>query len=165
MGRRSYVVAIDRQAVALDRFDRVGRRPHAFIGDRRIKWRQVDRPHRLRAEHEGIVRYAFAVDLRFQREIADAVEARVRIARYSAFQQVDGCEIARVLERAPQRDHAPFAAVIVLRRPVIAVACIEPAADRRQRDLLIAHHGVGLQAPLQGGEIGERLERRAWLAL
>ena len=82
-----------------------------------------------------------------------------------AVEQIDGGKVLRVLQRAAQRDDAGRAAVVVLRGPVVLRARVEAAADRRQRDRLVAHQRVRLQALLQGRQIGQRLERRAGLAL
>ena len=70
-----------------------------FIRDGRIECREVDRPHRLRAEHEWIVPQTFPINLRFQGELAKAIEARFRAALDTAIEQMDGGEIARILER------------------------------------------------------------------
>ena len=77
-------------------------RPHAFIRDRGIERREIDRPHRLGAEHERIVAHAFAVDLRLHRKVAQAIEAGFRLLFDAAVEQVHGREIARVLQRAAQ---------------------------------------------------------------
>ena len=77
-----------------------------FVGDGGIEGREVDRPHRLRAEHERVVAHAFAVDLRFDRERANAVEAALGVVFDAAVEQVDGREILRIFERAAQRDDA-----------------------------------------------------------
>ena len=55
-------------AIALDRFDHDRRRAPLFVGDRRIGGGKIDRPHRLRAEHERIMLQAFAIHLRLDRE-------------------------------------------------------------------------------------------------
>ena len=81
----------------------------------------------------------------------------------AALEQMDGREIARVLQRAPQGESAPDAAVVVLRRPVIPLAGAA-AADRRQRDRLVADQRVGLQALAQRRQIAQRLDGGARLA-
>ena len=63
-------MAIDRLSIALDGIHDMGRGPQPFIRDRGIERREIDRPHRLGAEHERIVAHAFAVDLRLDRELA-----------------------------------------------------------------------------------------------
>src|SRR5262249_56732017 len=97
-------------------------RMQAFIRDGGIECREIDRPYRLRPQHEGIIPHAFAIDLRFHRELAQAIEARLRSALDAAVEQMDGGEIARILERAPQRGNAARTAVVVLRRPGIPSA-------------------------------------------
>ena len=62
----------------LDRLDHMGRGAQSFIGDGGKKRRQIDRPYRLGAENERIIMYAFLVNLRLERERADAVEASLR---------------------------------------------------------------------------------------
>ena len=52
------LLAVDDLAVALDRLDDVRRRAEAFVGDRGVEHRHVERPHRLGAEHERIVALA-----------------------------------------------------------------------------------------------------------
>src|SRR5262249_40339472 len=103
------------------------------------------------AEHDRVVALAIGVELRLLGELAHAIEAELRGAFDAAVEQADGGEVARILERAAERQHAPGPAVVVLRRPVVAVA--RAAVDRRQRDRLAAHQPVGLQAraPAGGG--------------
>jgi hypothetical protein len=116
-------VAVDGRAIALDRIDHVGRGSQSFIRDRGIERRKIDRPHRLGAEHERIIPHALPVDLSFHRELADAIEARLRSVFDAAVEQVDGGKIARILQRTPQRQECrPPPAVIVLRRPVVLLA-------------------------------------------
>src|SRR5262245_15488062 len=76
---------------------------------------------------------------------------------------MDGCKIARVLQRGPQSKSAPGTAVIILRGPVIAVAAA-PAADGRQRDRIVADERVGLQTLAKCREIAQRLDGGARLA-
>ena len=136
----------------------------ALIGDRRIEPRKVDRPHRLGAEHERIIAFAFRIDAGLDREHADLVEARGRIAGDAAFEQARRRQVLRHLQRAPDRQRAGRAAVVVVRRPVVGVACIAvDAADRRIGDRRVFDQRVGLQAAVERGEIGHRLERRARL--
>jgi hypothetical protein len=139
-------MSIDRRTVALDRLDDIGRRPQPLVRDGGVECRQIDRPHRLGTEHERIVSHAFAVDMRFHRELADAIEARLRGVLDAAVEQMDGGEIARVLQRPAQRENAAATAVVVLRRPIVLLAGAA-AADGRQRDRLVTDEGVGLQPP------------------
>src|SRR5262245_29484038 len=104
------------------------RRTQALVGDRSVERRQIDRPHRLRAEHEGIVALALAVDLRFDREPAKPVETRLRARLDPAVEQMHRGEVARILERAAEREDASGSAVVVLRGPVISLAGA-PATD------------------------------------
>jgi hypothetical protein len=48
-------VSIDDDTIALDGIDYVRCRPHPFICDRRVERREINWPHRLRAEHEWVV--------------------------------------------------------------------------------------------------------------
>src|SRR5262249_41013963 len=127
--RRFRVMAIDHDAIALDGVDHMRGRVQAFIRDRRVECREIDRPHRLRPEHEWIIVHAVTIDLRFHRKLAEAIEARFRRALDAALEQMDGGEIARILERPAQGGNASVASVVVLRRPVIALAGA-PAAQR-----------------------------------
>ena len=74
-----------------------------------------------------------------------------------------GREIARVLQRAAQGENATRAAVVVPRGPIILLAGAA-AAERRQRDRLIAHQRVRLQTLAQRRQIAERLDGGAGLA-
>jgi hypothetical protein len=74
----------------------------AFIRDRRIERREVDRPHRLSAEYERVVSQALAVNLRFRRELTKAVETAFGLLLDAAIKQTNGREIARVLYSLPQ---------------------------------------------------------------
>ena len=160
------LVGVDRVPALLDQFDAVGRGPPAFGGDRGVGCGHVDQPRRLGAEHEGIVGDALRVDLRIERELAHPGEALARVAVDAAVEEVGGDEVLRVLEAAPQRADAAAIAFVVLRRPVVALPrVVDAAADRRQRDLLVAHEGVRLQSRAQRREIGKRLDRGAGLAL
>ena len=152
------------QTIALDGFDHIGRRPHAFIGDRRIEGGEIDRPHRLGAEHERIVAHAFAVDLRFHRQRAQPVEARFRAVLDAAVEQVHGGEIARVLQRAAQGENAAAAAVVVLRRPVILLAGAAPPPMGGSVIGSSLHQRVGLQALAERRKIAQRLDGGAGLA-
>lgn len=69
--------------------------------------------------------------------------------------------VTRFLEnsRPRRRVVGPEPPLVVLRRPGIA-----GPADRRQGDGGIHHQGVGLQAGIERGEIGQRLQGRAGLA-
>jgi len=80
-GRRSLLVAIDRLSIAFDRVDDARHGARAFVGDRRVERREIDWPHRLSAEHEGIVAQAFTINLRLKRELAQTVEADLRFVR------------------------------------------------------------------------------------
>ena len=157
-------MAIDDEAVALDGVDDVRLGTHAFVRDRRVEGREIDRPHRLRAEHDRIVARAFAIDLGFVRERAKTVEAGLRLFLDAAVEQAHGGEVARILQRAAQRHGAAAAAVVVLRRPIVGLANAS-AADRRQRDRLVQHQRVRLQAVAERRQIAQRLDRRAGLAL
>ena len=119
---RRPLLPIDRFAIALDQFDDIGDGTHAFIGDRRIERREIDRPHRLGAEHERIISHAFAINLRLQRQIAKAIEAGLGLALDAAIEQPHGRKIARILQRAAQGQRAAAAAVVILRRPVVLLA-------------------------------------------
>ena len=135
-------------------------RAHALVGNGGIKRRQVDRPHRLGAEHERIIVHAVTIDAHLLRQRAQAVEALLRLRRDAAVEQMRGGEVARFLQRLAERENAAPAAFVVLRRPFLAVA-----ADRGERDRLVADQGVGLQAVFQRRQIAQRLDRRAGLAL
>ena len=143
--------------------DHMGRRSQPFIGDRRVERREIDRPHRLGAEHERIIPHAFMIDLRFQCELAQTIEARFRLVLDAALEQMRGGEIARILQRPAQGQRAATAAVVILRRPVILP---ERAAslDRRQGDRAVADQRVGLQALAQRRQIAQRLDGGTGLA-
>ena len=84
----------------------------------------------------------------------------------AAVEQPRGDEVLRILQRAPHGQQAGRGAVVVLRRPVVLRPRAERAADRRQRDRLGRSTSVfGCSPPLQRRQIGERLDRRARLAL
>ena len=68
--RRFRVMAIDHDAVALDRIDHMRGGMQAFVRDRRVECREIDRPHRLCPKHEWIIAHAVTIDLRFHRELA-----------------------------------------------------------------------------------------------
>src|SRR5262245_43901726 len=76
---------------------------------------------------------------------------------------MDGCKIARVLQRGPQGESAPGTAVVILWGPVIAVATA-PAADGRKRDRLVADERIGLQTFAKRRKIAQRLDGGARLA-
>ena len=78
----------------LDGVDDVRLGPHALVGDRRIEGRQIDRPHRLGAEHERIIAHAVAIDLGFHRQRAQPIEARLRRVLDAAVEQMHGRQIA-----------------------------------------------------------------------
>src|SRR5256885_1195811 len=99
-----------------------------FICDRHVECSQIDRPHRLGAEHKGIISQTFGINLRFHGKITKAVETGFGFGFYAAIEQMDGCKIARVLQRGAQGEGTPGTAVIILRSPVIAAATA-PAAD------------------------------------
>jgi hypothetical protein len=69
-------------------------RAHALVGDRRIERRQVDRPHRLGAEHERIIVHAVPIDGELQRQRAQAIEALLRFRLDAAVEQMHGREVA-----------------------------------------------------------------------
>ena len=95
-------MAIDDEAVALDRIDDVGLGTHALVRDRRVEGREIDRPHRLGAEHDRIKARALAIDLGFERERAKTVETGLVFVLDAAVKQADGGEIARILECVTQ---------------------------------------------------------------
>jgi hypothetical protein len=89
---------------------------------------------------------------------------------------VRGHDIDRVLQPASHREQPADAAVGVAGRPEIFLAhgatglarddaAAGAGTDRGQRDRIVGHERVGLQAGLQGREVGERLHRRTGLAL
>src|SRR5260370_34609021 len=104
-------MAIDHGAVALDGIDHMRGGMQACVRDRRVECREIDGPHRLCPKHEWIIAHAVTIDLRFHRELAWAIEARFRRALDAAFEQRDGGEIARILERPPQGGNASEATV------------------------------------------------------
>src|SRR5262249_60572637 len=108
---RFRIVALEHDGVALDGIDDMLRRVQAFVRDGRIECREIDRPYRLRPEHERIVAHAFMIDLRFHRELAQAIEARFRSALDAAVEQMDGGEIARILQRPPPPQNAALTAL------------------------------------------------------
>jgi hypothetical protein len=65
---------------------------------------------------------------------------------------MNGRQIARILQRTAEREDAASPAVVVLRRPVILLAGAA-AADRRQRDHIVGHQRIGLQAAAERGEV------------
>src|SRR5262249_19680510 len=131
------IVAIHDRAVALDGFDDMGRWSQPLICDRGVECGEIDRPHRLSAEHEGIIAQAFVINLRPHGKITKTVETRLGLAFYAAVEQMDGCQIARVFQRVTQGENAPGTAVVVLWGPVIAVPAA-PAADWWQGDRIVA---------------------------
>src|SRR4029077_7748163 len=104
-----------------------------FICDRHVECSQIDRPHRLGAEDKGIISQTFGINLRLHSKITKGVETGFGFGFYAALEQMDGCKIARVLQRGTQGESTPETAVVILRSPVIATA-IAPATDGRQRD-------------------------------
>src|SRR5216683_1755487 len=126
-----------------------GRSPSFAIDG--IECSKVDRPHRLGAEHERIVSQTFAINVRFHGKITKAVEAGFGFGFYAAIKEMDSCKVARILQRGPQSKSAPGTAVIILRGPVIA-----PAADRRQRDRIVADQRIGLQTLSKCREVAQR---------
>src|SRR5919198_2129914 len=153
----------NRFAVAFDGFHDIWRRAQAFIRDRRIKCREVDRPYWLSAEYERIVSQAFPINLCFGREFTKALETGFGLLLDTAIEQTNGREIAGVLYRLPQGQRAARATVIVLRRPVVLLAGTS-TADRRQGDRLIQHERIGLQTLAQCRQVAERLDGGARLA-
>src|SRR6516165_5066830 len=99
-------MAVDHDAVALDGIDHMRRRVQALVRDGRIECREIDRPYRLRPEHEGIVAHAFMIDLPLPPGLALAVGGWPRGGPGGAVEQMDGGEIARILQRPPQRENA-----------------------------------------------------------
>jgi hypothetical protein len=152
-------VSIDNKAVTFDRFDDMRNRTQTFICDCCIECCEIDWPHRLGAEHEGIIALTFAIDLGFHSEIAQPIETFVRLVRDAALEKVDRSQVARVLERLPQRERVARAAVVILRGPIFFCAI-----ERRQRDLLVLDEGIGLQPFAQRREIAQRFDGRARLA-
>src|SRR5262249_58384598 len=89
-------------------------------------------------------------NLGFQGKITKAVETGFGFEFNAAVEQVDGCKIARVLQRPTQGESSPGTAVVVLRCPVIA-----PAPDGRQRDRVVANQRVGLQTLAKCREVAQ----------
>src|SRR5262249_35494917 len=116
-------------------------RSQPLICDRCVECSKVDRPYRLGSKHERIEPQPSPINLRSRGKATRAVETGLGFAVDAAVEQMDGGQIARVLQRGTQGENAPGTAVIVLRRPVIAVPAT-PAADRRQRDGLVADQGI-----------------------
>src|SRR5262245_9840461 len=123
-----------------------------LICDRGVEGGEIDRTQRLSAEHKRIIAQAFAINLRLHGKVTKAVETGLGFGFYAALEQMDGCQIARVLQRGTQGENAPGTAVVVLRRPVIAVPAT-PTADRRQRDGLVADQRIGLETLAKCGEV------------
>ena len=142
-------------AVLLDGVDGVGDDALAFVGDRGVEAREVDHAQRLGAEDERIVLHALGIDPGFKREIADLFQALGRILVDAAVEQAGGDEVLGLLQRAAQRHRACAMAVIVLRRPIVGA---DPG-NRRQRDRLVDHQRVRLQAAMQRRKVGEGLDR------
>jgi hypothetical protein len=120
---------------------------------RRIGARAGYRPHRLGTEHKRIIVHTFAIDLGFQSQITQPVQAGFRLILDAAVEQTHSGKIARVLQRATQSHGSTGAAVIILWRPITLIAS---AADRRERDGLVLNKGIGLQARSQRREIAQR---------
>ena len=78
-----------------------------FVRDGRIEGREIDRPHRLGAEHERIIVHAFAIDLGFQRQLAQPVEACFGLVLDAAGEKMHGGEVARVLQGMAQGQRMP----------------------------------------------------------
>src|SRR5262249_2478211 len=95
--------------------------------------------------------------------VTKTVETRLGFGFYAAVEQMDSCQIARVLQRVTQRENAPGAAVVVLRGQVTAVPAA-PAADWWQRDRIVADQRIGLQTLPKRCEIAQRLDGGARLA-
>src|SRR5262245_33378133 len=127
-------------------------RSQPLICDRCVECSKVDRPYRSGTKHERIEPQAFPINLRFHGKVTKAVETGFGFAVDAAVEQMDGCQIARVLQRGTQGESAPGTAVVILRRPVIAVPAT-PAADRRQRDGLVADQRIGLETLAKCGEV------------
>ena len=90
-------------AVFLDGINRIRRRPNPFVGDSGVERRQIDWAHRLRPEHEWIESLAIRIDLQFEREPTDTVEAQLGF-RLDAVKETGSCLVAGVLKRLSQRN-------------------------------------------------------------
>jgi hypothetical protein len=154
-------------------------RPRSFIGDGGVERSEIDHPHRLRAEHERIEANAVGIDLSDHRRRTDVVEALFRISFDAAVEQMGGDNIDRILQPAPHRVDAASGIPGVARRPIVLLARVDQlsgtattfigadpwADDRRQCEGLVGNEGVRLETLLQRRKIGQRLDRRARLAL
>src|SRR5215470_11178631 len=68
-------------AVLLDRLDRVRRRPHSFVGNRRVELCEINRSGWLGTEDEWIVPLALLVDFQLNGEGTHLVQARWGVRR------------------------------------------------------------------------------------
>src|SRR5437016_5953121 len=79
-------------AVLLGRHNRIRRRPHCLIGNRRIELSEIDRPHRLSTEDEWIVPLALLVDLQLNGKCAYLVQARRSVGGNAPVKKAHGRE-------------------------------------------------------------------------
>src|SRR4029077_3863866 len=133
-----------------------------FVGDSRKEPGEIDRANRLSTEHEGIIRDALLVDPGFERHVAYALEADGRVLVDAAIKQTGSHQVTRVFQSAAQRERTHAAALIVLRRPVVLLLA---TTDWRKRDRLVGDQRIRLQARLQCGQVGQRLDGRPRLTL
>ena len=99
-GERFRIVQIHDKTITFNRFDNIWNRAQAFIRDRRIECREINRPHRLGAEDERIIVYAIPIDLRLQSEIAEAGETFFGFVFNTAVRR---CTVARLREFSSAR--------------------------------------------------------------
>ena len=99
----------------------MGLRPRALVGDRRIESGEIDQSRGLRAEDERIIGHAFLVELRLDREVADALQALRRGMFNPALEQVCRHQIAGILQATAHGRDAPGTAAVIAWRPVIPV--------------------------------------------
>ena len=78
-----------------DLLDHMRRRALALVGDRRIERREVDRPHRLGAEHERIVPLAFRIDARLDRRAGRFRRGSPPVVGDAAVEQPRGDQVLR----------------------------------------------------------------------
>src|SRR5271166_2869522 len=140
-------MTIDRVSVAVDLFNNIGNGARPRVGYGCVARGTVDGAYGLGAEHERIVPHALAVDLGFESEIAQPIEACLRLFLDAAIEKVHRCEIARVLDRTAQSERVAGAAVVVFRCPGIPAP-----ANGWERDLVVLDKGVGLQPLAERGE-------------
>ena len=85
---------VDRAVIQLDRIDGVRLWSHAFVSDGGIEGGEIDHPHWLCAEHEGIVANAVALDFCSHRSGTNLVEAFCGILIDPTVKQMRGDEVA-----------------------------------------------------------------------